>query len=152
MIRDTTFFGGYDAHILYIVPNLASIDGRQWTQTELVQSPGRIALYGWIYDLKQTLGNAQKGQSMAASPPVAAGLSVLEPFSLYGTTYISMRALYELTVGSDPANELSRIHVITKYRQGKLEGGTKQRVPQAGQTDDVCYYRVRTKTFVPGGE
>ena len=144
VLRLTNFFGGYDTHVLYIFPNIAPTT-KEWVLTEIVRSPGRISLYNWTYDLNQPPGNAPKGQSTTATPPIASGLSVLEPFFLHGVTYISMRALYELVTGSDAANEFARIHVITRYKQGKIEGGTKQRVPQAGQTEDVCYYKVRTK-------
>ena len=143
--------GGYDRHVLYVFPSVTEIKDR-FTRDELINSTGKISLYIWDYDLRQAPSKAAKGERRAATPPAATGLSVLEPFVFRSTTYISMRSLYELVPGSDPAGDLARIHVITKYREGKLAGGTKDRVPQPGQTEDVCYYKVRTKKFVPGGE
>jgi len=151
VLRLTNFFGGYDTQVLYIFPNLTA-SGKEWTLEEIIHSPGRISLYNQVYPLSQARVKSQKKQNTTATPPIATGLSLLEPFILHGTTYISMRSLYELAAGSDPANEFSRIHVITKYRKGKFGGGPEPNEPQTGETDDICYYKVRTKKFVPRGE
>lgn len=151
VFRRTDFYGGYERHILYIFPSIATSD-KKWTLMEIAHSPGRISLYNQTYPLGQLSPKGQiKPKTKSKVPPTATGLSVLEPFILHGTTYISMRALYEL-VGFDPAHGFARMHVITKYRQGKFGGGPEPNEPQTGETQDICYYQVRTKKFGPGGE
>lgn len=151
VFRRTDFYGGYDRHILYIFPSLAMSD-KKWTLMEIAHSPGRISLYNQTYPLGQLSPKGQiKPKTKSKVSPIATGLSLLEPFILHSTTYISMRALYEL-VGFDPAHGFARMHVITKYRQGKFGGGPEPDEPQTGETEDICYYQVRTEKFVPGGE
>ena len=148
VFRITTFVGGYEVHILYIFPNLVP-SKKEWTLSEIVHSPGRIS-HG-IYRLDQSSSQGLKNPKHISIPPIA-GISRLEPFLFHGTTYVSMRPLYELVAGSDEENEFSRILVVTKYRQGKYGGGPEPNEPQTGERDDVCYFKVRTKKFVPGGE
>ena len=148
VLRLTTFLGGYERHVLYVFPSLAAIE-KQWTLAEIVRSPGRVSHGG--YSLDQLPAKGGKKPNQTTIPPMAA-VSLLEPFIFNGTTYISMRPLYELVTGSDPANEFSRILVITKYRGGKYGGGPEPDELQTGEREDICYYKVRTKKFVPGGE
>ncbi|TLY41328.1 MAG: hypothetical protein E6K59_09635 [Nitrospirae bacterium] len=145
LFRRTTSMRGYDRHVLHIFPNIATIE-KEWTLDEIVRSPGRISHGGYSLEQPPTKGT---GKSKQASIPPLAGVSLLEPFTLHGTTYINMRPLYELSAGSDPASEFSRINVITKYRQGKYGGGPEPNEPETGERDDICYYKVRTKKFVP---
>lgn len=148
VFRRTDFLGGYEIHVLYIFPSRATSE-KQWTLMEIAHSPGRISHGG--YSLDQLPAAGAKKPKPTTIPPMAS-ISRLEPFLFDGTTYIGMRPLYELATGSDLANEFARIHVIAKYRQGKYGGGPEPNEPQTGERDDICYYKVRTKKFVPGGE
>jgi hypothetical protein len=145
VFRRTTSMRGYDRHVLHIFPNIATTE-KEWTLDEMVRSPGRISHGG--YSLEQPFAKGQIKPKETTIPSMAS-VSLLEPFILHGTTYISMRPLYELVTGSEPVHEFSRILVIAKYRSGKYGGGPEPSEPKTGERDDICYYKVRTKKFVP---
>ncbi|SRR6266571_1064540 len=141
VFRRTTSMRGYDRHVLNIFPNLATPE-KEWTQEEIVRSPGRVSHGGYLLDQPPAKGQIKPKHTTI---PSMASVSLLEPFILHGTTYISMRPLYELVTGSEPVHEFSRVLVITKYRRGKYGGGPEPDEPQTGERDDICYYKVRTK-------
>jgi hypothetical protein len=149
VFRQTQPFGGYDRQTLNIFPNLVPNEKR-WTLMEIAKSAGRIDLYLDDYQLQQR-GNGGKRLKSMNIPPASSHISVINPFQYGGVTYLSMRPLYELAAGSDERLISSRIHVIGKYRQGRFgwEGSSKR---ELGEIDDVCYYKVRTKLFISGGQ
>lgn len=149
VFRQTQPFGGYDRQTLNIFPNLVPSEKR-WTLMEIAKSPGRIDLYLDDYQLQQR-GNGGKRSKPMNVPPASSHISVINPFRYGGVTYLSMRPLYELAAGSDERLISSRINVIGKYRRGKFgwEGLSKR---ELGEIDDVCYYKVRTKLFISGGQ
>lgn len=149
VFRQTQPFGGYDRQTLNIFPNLVPTEKR-WTLMEIAKSAGRIDLYLDDYQLQQR-GNGGKRLKSKNIPPASSHISVINPFQYGGVTYLSMRPLYELAAGPDERLISSRIHVIGKYHRGRFgwEGSSKR---ELGDIDDVCYYKVRTKLFVSGGQ
>ena len=70
-----------------------------------------------------------------------------------GTVYVGMRPSHELASGTDPVTEFSKVVVITKYLEGKYGGGPDDpNEKETGKRDDVCYLKIRTKPYVPGGQ
>jgi hypothetical protein len=145
VFRRTGPMRGYDRDTLYIFPSLGPSEKR-WTLMGIARSPGRISHGGYALIKGST---ATKGNRPAQIPPMAS-ISRLDPFRFGGTTYIGMRPLYELVTGTDPVTEFSKVYIITKYRGGKYGGGPDPNEIETGKRDDICYLKVRTKTFVPG--
>lgn len=147
VFRRTDFLGGYEVQWLNIFQGLSPGEKR-WSRTEIVRSPGRISPGG--YSLTPGPSVAQKSKRIKI-PPMAS-ISRLEPFLLHGTTYVGMRPLYELVTGADPATEFSKIFIIAKYREGKYGGGPDPNERETGKRDDICYLKVRTIPYIPGGQ
>lgn len=95
-------------------------------------------------------GTTKKNKKIAI--PSMASISRLEPFVLHGTTYVGMRPLYELATGTDPVTEFSKIFIVAKYRGGKYGGGPDPNEKETGKRDDICYLKVRTQPYIPGGQ
>ncbi|NOS80098.1 MAG: hypothetical protein HOP32_00775 [Nitrospira sp.] len=147
VFRLTGPMGGYDRDTLYIFPSRRPSEKR-WTLMEIAHSPGRISHDGYFL-LSQS--GAEKNKKMGTIPSMAS-ISRLEPFVLEGTVYVGMRPLYELASGTDPVVEFSKVFVITKYREGKYGGGPDPNEKETGKREDVCYLKVRTKPYIPGGQ
>ena len=120
LIKDTTFFGGYDTDLLYVF-NSEKGFSTEFSVEELRDSKKRIYLAPWWYGLQSPVAPEQK---------ILPGIRVLQPFVYGGTTYITMHPFFELGY-----QNLRKIVVVTKYKKGRL-------VPhedQTGMTEDVCY-------------
>lgn len=148
VFRRTDFLGGYEVQWLSIFQSLPPGEKR-WTLTEIAHSPGRISHGGYL--LVQGPAAVTKKQKRVTIPPMAS-ISRLEPFLFHGTTYVGMRPLYELVTGSDPVTEFSKVFIITKYREGKYGGGPDPDEKETGKRDDICYLKVRTMPYIPGGQ
>ena len=147
VFRRRDFAGGYERDTLYIFTNLKPSEKR-WTLMEIAHSPGRISHNGYFLLSQSGVGKKKKGGAM----PAMASISRLEPFVLEGTVYVGMRPLYELVIGADPATEFSKVFIIAKYREGKYGGGPDPNEKETGKRDNVCYLKVRTKPYIPGGQ
>jgi hypothetical protein len=146
VFRRRDFAGGYERDTIYIFTNLKP-SVKRWTLMEIARSPGRISYNGYFLLSQSGAGN-KKGSTI----PSMASISRLEPFVLEGTVYVGMRPLYELASGTDPVTEFSKVLAITKYREGKYGGGPDPNEKETGRRDDVCYLKVRTKPYIPGGQ
>jgi len=146
VFRLTGPMGGYDRDTLYIFPDLRRSE-KHWTLMEIAHSPGRISHNGYFL-LSQTGVGKKKGITI----PAMASISRLEPFVFAGIVYLAMRPLYELASGTDPVTEFSKVLVITKYLEGKYGGGPDPNEKETGKRDDVCYLKVRTEPYIPGGQ
>lgn len=147
VFRSTDFLGGYEVQWLNIFPGLSPSEKR-WSRMEILHSPGRISDGGYVLDKGLP---AVKKKKLMQIPPMAI-ISRLELFRSEGETYVGMRPLYELVAGTDLAVELSRVYVITKYREGKYGSDPDTGKNETGKRDDICYLKIHTKPFIPGGQ
>lgn len=147
VFRYTGPMGGYDRDTLYVFPSLRPSEKR-WTLMEIAHSPGRISYDGYFLLSQGETGKSKKEGTI----PSMASISRLEPFMFDGTVYVGMRPLYELASGTDPVTEFSKVFVVTKYLEGKYGGGPDPNQKETGKRDDICYLKVRTKPYIPGGQ
>lgn len=147
VFRRTGPMRGYDRDTLYIFPSLG-LSEKRWTLMEIAHSPGRISHDGYFMLSQSRAGKKEQGSTI----PSMASISRLEPFVLEGTVYVVLRPLYELATGTDPVTEFSKVLVITRYRGGKYGGGPDPDEKESGKRDDVCYLKVRTESYIPGGQ
>ncbi len=147
VFRSTDFLGGYEVQWLNIFPGRSPSEKR-WSRMEILHSPGRISDGGYFLDKGLP---AVKKKKLMQIPPMAI-IARLELFRSEGATYVGMRPLYELVAGTDSAVELSRVYVITKYREGKYGSDPDTGKNETGKRDDICYLKIHTKPFIPGGQ